>query len=1039
MQVCPGCGSENPDGKRFCSDCAAPLEASGTPREQRKIVTVLFCDLTGSTALGERLDPEPLRALVTRYLERMRGIVERHGGTVDKFMGDAVMAVFGVPVVHEDDALRAVRAAVEMRAAFPELGVEARIGVNTGLVVAGAGELLSDAVNVAARLQAAAAAGEIVIGTETHALVRDAVSVEDLEPLVLKGKRERVVAFRLLAVDPGAAGVARRLDSSMVGRKRELALLEDVFSNVIREGCASVTLLGVAGVGKSRLVREFLSQVDARVVEGRCVSYGEGITYWPVVEVVRQLGGAAMDALAESPQAAETLRVLLGEQDAVTSAEEIAWAVRMLFEASARERPFVVVFDDIHWAEPTFLDLIEHVADRSRDAPMLLLCVARPELLDRRPDWGSRMLNATTVRLEPLDERETGALIDQLLGNDQLDPDLAERIRSAAGGNPLFLEEMLAMVEASGQHEVVVPPTIKALLAARLDQLDPAERSVLERGSVEGQLFHRAAVVALAHDLAPIGLELAALVRKELVRPERPGGILLDDVYRFRHVLIRDSAYDALPKASRAELHERFADWLEQHDTDLFERDELLGYHLEQAYRYRAELAAADERTQALAERAAARLLAAGRRATARGDYHAIANLFERAVALGVVDARERARVQVELGLALWQTGRIAESEALLAATRDAAASLAERALADRALVHGLRARLASDPALGTAGVRAAAQEAIKTFEALGDSLGLAEAEYLLGQVLQRDGLTEEFFAVQERALRHAQVAEARGMTRSIVVDVALRLCGGPTPVPEAISRLRQLQSSAQDDRVLHAAVTQCLSFAVAMDGRFEAARAHMEACTPVLDEADETSMTWSTCRWLVHQMRQLVGDDAAAEEDLIAVWRHFRDARGEAPEARAIRAAAHLALLYGDQGRWQAAVDCLTYGEEVDLSPPVIGKAYTFLRLAARARVAAHLGRHVQALDLARTAVEIAELSDQLNNQARIWLALAEVQQAAGKQTDAVASVATALERYERKGNIAAAGRLCDRYQIASGPSKTLTRALPSRRRPSH
>ena len=537
MTICASCGHESAETFKFCPECGTPAtEPSG--REQRKTVTVLFCDVTGSTAMGESTDPEALRALLARYFERMKEIVETHGGTVEKFIGDAVMAVFGVPQLHEDDALRACRAAVEMRDALPELGVEARIGLNTGEVVTGTEERLAtgDAVNVAARLEQAAAPGEILMGEETLRLVREAVEVQEVEPLALKGKSEPVPAFRLL----DAGEPARRHQAPMVGRVRELDRLRDAYEQAVENrSCQLFTILGTAGVGKSRLVSEFLNDLDATVVRGRCLSYGVGITYWALVEALLQLGVRPPDE-----RAAATLASVLGETTTPTTPDEIAWAARKTLEAAASEQPLVCVFDDIHWAEPAFLDLVEHVADFSRGFPILLLCIARPELLDRRTGWGGGKLNATTVLLEPLSAQETDDLIDRLA---DLDESLKERIRTAAEGNPLFVEEMLAMVREAGNGEVAVPPTIHALLAARLDQLDAAERTVLERGAVEGKVFHRGAVEALTPDEAQVPHRLMSLVRKELVRPDTPQ-LPHDDAFRFRHLLIRDAAYEALPK-----------------------------------------------------------------------------------------------------------------------------------------------------------------------------------------------------------------------------------------------------------------------------------------------------------------------------------------------------------------------------------------------------------------------------------------------------------------------------------------------------------
>src|SRR5581483_2634025 len=392
-----------------------------------------------------------------------------------------------------------------------------------------------DAVNVAARLEQAAHPGEILVGEETHRLARDAIEAEPVEPLALKGKSHPLSAYRLLGLRE--APERRRDAAPMVGRRRQLKLLEDAYANAVEErSCQLFTVLGTAGVGKSRLVAEFLRTLgDATIVRGRCLSYGEGVGYWPVTEVVKQLAGGGPDPAG--------LGAILGDGAATGSPEEIAWSFRKLLERRAAERPLVVVFDDVHWGDEAFLDLVEHVADLSRDAPILLLCLARPDLLDRRPTWGGGKLNATNVLLEPLAAAESSELVAHLLRDAAIDDGLRDRILRSASGNPLFVEEIVAMIAEGGQADVSVPPTIQALLAARLDQLDAAEREVLERGSVEGQVFHRGAVVALAPEPTRIDRRLVSLVRKDLVRPERP---LLegDEAYRFRHILIRDTAYE---------------------------------------------------------------------------------------------------------------------------------------------------------------------------------------------------------------------------------------------------------------------------------------------------------------------------------------------------------------------------------------------------------------------------------------------------------------------------------------------------------------
>ncbi len=581
------------------------------------MVTVLFCDLAGSTAIGERTDPEAFRALMNRYYDRARVVLERHGGTVEKFVGDAVMAVFGIPVASEDDALRAVRSAVELREVVGSLGLEARIGVNTGTVMAGEGSTLvtGDAVNVAARLEQSAGPGEILVGHDTLRLVRDAVTAEPLE-LAVKGKAEPVTAHRLQELDAMAQGVTRRLERPIVGRDRERDRLRADFADVVAtRTCRLFTLIGPAGIGKSRLVADFVDHVGtvATVAGARALSYGEGITYWPLAELLVQLGIEPSEAIRTSPP-------------------ETQLATRALLEARAEARPLVLVVDDLQWAEPPMLDLVEHLADWSRGAPILLLCVARPELLDRRPTWGGGKMNATSVLLEPLAPDAAAELAGSLLHGVDLDESTRERIVSTAEGNPLFLEELASL--ARDTTGVGVPPTIQAVLQARLDVLDEQERTVIERGAVEGKVFHRTSVTALSPEQLreDVSGHLLSLVRKELVRPAR-GLIPGDEAFRFRHLLIRDAAYESLPKAIRADLHERFADWLDAH-VALLEQDEIIGYHLEQAARYRAELDPGDLRVAELGARAAARLGAAGHAAFGRDDLHATRNLLERATAL---------------------------------------------------------------------------------------------------------------------------------------------------------------------------------------------------------------------------------------------------------------------------------------------------------------------------------------------------------------------------------------------------------------------
>jgi len=1000
VPVCPTCGEDNPARARFCLNCAAPLATPTPAREQRKTVTVLFCDVTGSTELGERRDPETVRVLLANYFDRMKTIVERHGGTVEKFIGDAVMAVFGVPVVHEDDALRAARAAIEMRDVFPELGVEGCIGVTTGEVVTGTEERLAtgDAVNVAARLQQAAEPGAVLIGEPTFRLIRDAVEADELDPLVVKGKSEPVPAFRLRAV-VGDAGFARRQDVPMVGREREQRLLAAAWERVVTEGsCQLFTILGAAGVGKSRLAAEFLSSLtNALVVRGRCLSYGEGITYWPVVEVVKQLPPTSTD-----PAATRTIRALVGDEQLVTSSEEIAWAFRAHLEAVAEMRPVVCVFDDLHWGEATFLDLIEHVADLSRDAPILLLCMARPELLDRREGWAGGKVNATNVLLEPLGPDETAQLIDSLA---ELDDGLRDRIREAAEGNPLYMEEMVALARESGDGEVSVPPTIQALLAARLDQLGLAERGVLERGAVEGRVFHRGAVEALAPEQPPVASSLTALVRKELVRPDRaqlPG----ENAFRFRHLLIRDAAYDALPKAERAVLHERFAYWLEEHGTTLVELDEVLGHHLEQAYRYGVELGSPND---ALALRASERLATAGQRAFVRGDSPGAVVLLTRARAILPAGTRD-VMLEIDLSRALFFGGRVADAEALL---REAIATATERGDERAALIARLRlsqVTMHADPEGREAEAFELATSAIPIFEATDDDQGLTEGWTVIAYVEHNRCHWAARKEALERAIHHAERSGAEQRAKQLERLLGPSYEFGPIPVEEAV---RWFEAEA--------AVRGREPFYLAGMAHLEAMRGHIEEARVLVAEAVDRSeaLGSSVTAALVGATRSDVemraGNPAGAEAALRRSCALLEQV-GERGWLSSM--AAELGLVLCDLGRHDEAEAWAARSRELGASDDVLTQMYC---RQVDARIDAHRGNLDDAERLAREAVAMGEPTDMLVDRAGTHVDLAEVLVLAGRREEAAAEIQKALVLFEQKGDrVRVEATLARRAQLA-------------------
>jgi class 3 adenylate cyclase/tetratricopeptide (TPR) repeat protein len=966
VPICASCGRESKGDFAFCPYCGAELGSVPPAREQRKTVTVLFCDVTGSTALGESTDPEALRALLARYFERMKGIVELHGGTVEKFIGDAVMAVFGVPRVHEDDALRAVRAACEMRDALPELGVGARIGVNTGEVVTGTEERLAtgDAVNVAARLEQAARPGDVLLGEATFALVREAVAVEAVEPLELKGKGEPVPAYRLVSVHEAPE---RGHETLFVGRLGELERLRRAWQQACEEQrCELVTVVGDAGVGKSRLTAEFLSSVHARSVGGRCLPYGEGITYWPVVEVIKQL-----DALPSDPAAAASLRSLLGETEQATSAEEIAWAFRKLLEQQA---PLVCVFDDIQWGEETFLDLVEHLALLSTSAPILVLCLARPELPERRPEW------PVALRLEPLPAADVGELIPE-----SLTADLRGKITRASGGNPLFVTEMVAMA-AAAEDELVVPPTLQAVLAARLDQLEALERSVLERGAVEGEIFHRGAVQALS-DGRQVTPRLASLVRKNLIRTDRaqlPG----DDAFRFRHLLIRDAAYGALSKATRARLHERFAAWLEERGGDLVELDEILGYHLEQAARYRAELGQPDPE---LAKRAGARLADAGRRALWRADYRTAGPLLERALEL-----TRPLRLDVSLELDLADARQMPRERAAIAErAAERAREAGDRLGEALALVRAAEARLlfADDPAVDE--LERLARAALPLLEHAEDHAGLARVWSALGNVANFCARFEERTQASEQALRHLRLA---GRHRPGLAALPAALVLGPRPADEALRTLDSVLPENPDPGALLDRARL-----LAMLGRFDEAWA---LARPAAERARELG---GLRHGDLGQGDAELGEIAALAGDHATAAGHLRRGcdgyeRG-GDRARLSTYAPQLGRSLCALGRYDEAEPLARLGRELGDEQDLVTQ---MLWRQVQARVHAHRGEHAEAERLAREAQAFAERTDGLNHHGDALCDLAEVLAAAGRTDEAAETLEQALERYERKKNLA-------------------------------
>ena len=1000
MAACPSCGKDNEADARFCSACGSPL-AQETAREVRKTVTVLFCDVTGSTALGERLDPEAMRKLMARYFDMARGILERHGASVEKFIGDAVMAVFGIPQVHEDDALRATRAALALRDSVTEL--QLRIGVNTGEVVAGTGETLvtGDAVNVAARLEQAASPGEVLLGEQTYRLVRDAVEAERIDPIEAKGKARPVGAYRLFGTIVGAGPFARRLDSRLVGRERELAQIEDAYARAAGDrSCHLFTLFGPPGIGKTRLTHEFLTRLDGRatVVSGRCLSYGEGITYWPLVEILRGLGGvAAADRLVDvEPDARRIVNDVaagIGLAEGAVRPEETTRAVRRLFEALAVDRPLVVFLDDFEWAEPTFLDLVDHIADLSREAPIFLLCVARPDLLDTRPGWGAGKHNATTLLLEPLSRDEAATLMEMLAGAD-LDAAVRERISAAADGNPLFVEQMLAMLSEDGADgDVLVPPTIQALLAARLDRLEPAERTLLECASVVGGEFWLRAMTDLGADPAA----LPALARKELISPLRSTVFANDDAYRFRHALIHDAAYTAIPKERRAELHERFAQWLEQ---QLSELTEIVGYHLEQAYRYRVELG---EQAPELAERAGRLLGAAGLRAADRADVPAAINLLTRAVDLLPADDEQRLQLLAHLGYAHYDAGALEQADAVFAEVVERSAE--SPVAVSRATV----GRLSVGVTRG-ADMSAALDGIERVIARLADPLGLAEAYREAAKLESHLGRTEEADRLFEQAVENAKLSGSRRIESDVLVWRLAMQCWGYLPASAGL----RVASELLDQGV--GGMAQ--AFALVVRGRYRALQGDLNGGRVDIDKGRGLIREFGADFYVAGsgqeqgQCELESGEPAAAE---IALRETFEMSEEMGGGALSATPASLLGRALLEQGRLDEADRFARRAEET------AGTDDITLQMewrTVRARILARRGDLAAGETLARQSVALAEQTDYLEFSANAFLALAEVLELAGRTEESRPAIERAIGLFERKESAVGVERARERLR---------------------
>jgi class 3 adenylate cyclase/tetratricopeptide (TPR) repeat protein len=1038
---CDACGHENPDDSRFCGRCAAPLAPSSSAGDVRKNVTILFCDLVGSTELGDRFDPEQLQRITRRYYDAMRAPIEKHGGTLEKFIGDAVMAVFGVPQLHEDDALRAVRAAAEMFDVLDGLNtaleqehavtLSCRIGINTGEVLASSVDsvVVSDAVNVAARLEQAAGPGEILVGESTYRLVRQAVTAEPVEALSLKGKAAPVTAYRIVEVTSGAPGFARHLDAPIVGRERELALLRNAFDRTVTDrSCQLFTALGVGGVGKSRLIAAFLDEVRerAQILRGRCLPYGEGITFYPLAEALIDLAGlsgtdtpdaarAKLAALAGDDDEATRVGELVGQAIGIPGGEaapvETLWAIRRLLEQLAADRPLVFMIDDLQWAEPRFVELVEHVSDFSEDSPILLACMARPELLDQQPGWGGGKLNVTTILLEPLDPQACRALVANLLA-DPVDADACERVVEAAGGNPLYAEEITGLmvdegrlilkggtwVATDGSADAPIPPTISALLAARLDSLPVEQRRLLDVASVMGQVFYPAAVRAIAPRVdGEMEPQLRGLVRQQFIRPER-SDIPQTEALAFRHLLIRDAAYEGLPKAERADLHERLAGWLDEASGTLGERDEIVGYHLEQAFLYRKELGVADERERLLADAAGRRLAAAGAASLARGDRWATVNLLTRACSMLPADDPLRLYSLLDLGAAIIDTGSFDEGRTLF----DEVESIAVADGDERLRMHTLIQRFDS---LGFGneadGLRVLAEEALAVFEPAGDERGQSRALRLIADIAFEQGQVAEAERLLDLALVRANNAGIAVELQAAYHNLGIVLTRSSSPISSCIQRCRDVLARTEGNRTIAAEMFHALAHMGARQGAFDEALANADRC---LSTYRENGLMWSRAFFteIVWDVRMLAAEPAAAL-DALSEGVAALDEMGEP----ATLLHAFLAMSLYELERFDEAEPLAK--ESAD---SVQSDWRGHIGMAVYAKVLARKGHLDEAESMARTAADFFEGSENSIDRPSVLLDLAEVLRIAGRPQEAVPVARQALSLYDLRGDVVSAAR---------------------------
>jgi DNA-binding SARP family transcriptional activator/predicted ATPase len=993
-----------------------------TPRVPlaRRPVTVLCAALQVAPSAGVTLDPEAHQAVTEHIAVSLTTVLERHGGKLAASNSDHLMGVFGVLALHEDDALRAVRASLEAREALTaaatlpshyRTSVEYRFGLATGEVLIGGSGPLGFAGDVGARalrLAAAAGPGQILMGRQTQQLAAGAVETERVGP----------DQFLLRSAPAGLRALPVRLDAPLVGRVEEMRRLGAAHARAARERVTmTVTVIGEAGIGKTRLVHEFAAGLGGavQVLTGRCLPYGEGITFWPLQEIVRQAGGgddsaaSIADMMAGESDAAAVAEHLyrafgLGGQGR-TAAGEIFWAARRFLETQARRRPVLAVFEDVHWAEPTLLDLVESLAIEPGQSPVTLVCIGRQELLDQRPAWAAEAGRSVCIQLAPLGGESAEAMLDSLSADQPIAPSTRARLIDTAGGNPLYLEQLaVSLSEQTGSDfRPALPPTIEALLSARLQRLGPGPGGVLIHAAIVGKDFGEREVRGLlpAEARGPLTRNLQVLTAKGLVQRRPPGGNP-DEEYTFRHILIQEAAYRSIPKSLRAQLHHRYADSLESIVSDpVPARSEILGYHLEQAVQYRTELRPADPESVALSLRAAAHLETAGGAAHDRGDDVAAVNLLDRAVALLPGDDPARGRLYTSLGTALIEAGHLERARATLDQAQRITAAHGDARQHARARAEILLLRLKMDPDEAELEIARALPELRREFEASQDHRGICrtlQLEAALHWNHSRSGPAEIAWL---RAADFARAVNDRRQLADIASWLASAALWGPTPAREGIQRCQDYLDEIGNHPLGKAEILLNLAGLYAMQDDFTAARATLGSAKSLLEALGPT-MT-AVMLQPAALIAMLDGDPAAAETYLRL---EYDSLYGMGERRFLATTAATLARAVAAQGpgRYDEAIRLITISGEAaadeDLCAQAVGRA-------VHARILADQGHYHEAEELARSAADLAARTDLLSDRADVELELAHVLAAAGHAAEAHLAAARALDLYHRKGNL--------------------------------